>query len=213
MKEKLLASLDVPQPRPVAREDHVDARPGIIGAILDVCRIVRELSIAEEVLVANEHAMETRTLGVFGRLRRFFQRIMGTVRGRSYDVALGPRGSSRAEPRTETIDFLRFVADVRELRGLLGELGNAETSEGRRVQGMSEDELCSLLEWLVRQVRHTYRRMDGLNSFFQLRAVEDLGGAARSIKLELLRIENSIARADKVSGECAALGRGGFTLS
>jgi hypothetical protein len=74
---------------------------------------------------------------------------------------------------------------------------------------MSEEELCSLLGWQVRQLRHTYRRMEGLNAYFQLRAEEDQGAAARSIKLELLRIENGIARADKAHNECAARGPGG----
>ena len=212
-KERLLSSLSVPQPRAAITEPAVDHRMELISAILDLCHVARELSIAEGVLVENEHALETRTLGVFGRLRRFFHRILGKLRDRFYEINLSPRGSSRPESRTETIDFLRFVADVRELRGLLGELGNAETTEGRRIQGMSEEELCSLLEWQVRQLRHTHRRMDGLNAFFQLRAVEDRGGAARSIKLELLRIENIIARADKVHSECAARGPGGFSLS
>lgn len=212
-KEKLLASLEVPQPRGAGTEAAVDHRPELISAIGDLCHVARELGVAEGVLVENEHALETRTLGVFGRLRRFFQKIMGKFRDRFYDITLNPRGSSRPEPRTETIDFLRFVADVRELRVLLGELGNPETSEGRRVQGMAEEELCSLLEWQVRQVRHTYRRMEGLNAFFQLRAVEDLGASARSIKLELLRIENSIARADKVHTDCAARGIGGISLT
>ncbi len=212
-REKLLASLSAPVPRASVTDAAVDHRSELISSILDLCRIARELSIAEGVLVENEHVLETRTLGFFGRLRRFFQRLMGNFKDRFYEITLSPRGSSRPEPRTETIDFLRFVADVRELRGLLGELGNPDASEGRRVQGMSEGDLCSLLEWQVRQIRHTHRRMDGLNAYFQLRAVEDLGGAARSIKLELLRIENVIARADKVHDDCAARGLLGLTLS
>jgi hypothetical protein len=209
-KEILLSSLSVPQPRAAVTEPAVDHRLELIDAIRDVCHVGRELSVAEGVLVANEHALETRTLGVFGRLRRFFHRIMGTLRDRYYEINLNPRGASRPEFRTETIDFLRFVADVRELRSVLGELGGAETSEGRRVQAMSEEELCGLLGWQVQQLRHTYRRMEGLNAYFQLRAVEDQGAAARSIKLELLRIENSIARADKVHNECAARSPGGI---
>jgi hypothetical protein len=212
-KERLLSSLGVPQARASAAEAAVDHRPELISTIRDLGHIARELSIAEGVLVENEHSLETRTLGVFGRLRRFFQRVMGKFRDRFYEVTLNPRGSSKPEPRMETIDFLRFVADLRELRGILAELGNAESSEGRRVQGMSEEELCSLLGWQVRQLRHTHRRMEGLNAFFQLRAVEDLGGSARSIKLELLRMENAMARADKVHGECTARGPGGALLS
>jgi hypothetical protein len=208
-KENLLSSLNVPQPRAAVAEPAVDHRLELLSAVRDVCHVARELSVAEGVLVENEHALETRTLGVFGRLRRFFNRIMGVLRDRYYDIDLNPRGSSKTEARTETIDFLRFVADVRELRGVLGELGGAETIEGRRLQTMSEEELCSLLGWQVRQLRHTYRRMEGLNAYFQLRAVEDQGAAARSIKLELLRIENGIARADKAHNECAARGPGG----
>jgi hypothetical protein len=52
--------------------------------------------------------------------------------------------------------------------------------------------------------------MEGLNAYFQLRAVEDQGAAARSIKLELLRIENCIARADKAHNECSARSPGGM---
>ena len=194
---------------PAAPEASVDHRQELLIAIRDLCHVARELSVADGVLVENEHSLETRTLGVFGRLRRFFQRMMGKFPDRFYDIALNPRGTSKSEPRSESIDFLQFVADLRELQGILDELGNAQSGEGRRIQGMSEVDLCGLLEWQVRQVRHAHRRMEGLNAFFQLRAVEDVGGTARSIKLELLRIENSIARADKVRGECAVGSPGG----
>ena len=40
--------------------------------------------------------------------------------------------------------------------------------------------------------------MQGLNNLFQVRAVHEHGGTARSIKLELLAIENIMNRADAV---------------
>jgi hypothetical protein len=68
---------------------------------------------------------------------------------------------------------------------------------------MPEEELCDLLDWLSAQLRVVHRKMEGLNEMFQLRAVREPGIRARSIKLEMLRIENGIARAGAVRGECS----------
>jgi hypothetical protein len=43
--------------------------------------------------------------------------------------------------------------------------------------------------------------MEGLNALFQVRAVQERRSPARSIKLELLAIENATVRADKVRRE------------
>ena len=69
---------------------------------------------------------------------------------------------------------------------------------------MDEEQLCDFLDWQLRQLRHLQRRMEGLNTVFQLRAVHDRGGSARSIKLQLLAIENNINRADAVRREAIA---------
>ncbi len=85
---------------------------------------------------------------------------------------------------------------MNELKGVLAGVVESGSPGYRRIEAMDEAQLSDFLEWQLRQLRHLHRRMEGLNTFFQVRAVRERGGAAKSIKLELLAIENLINRAD-----------------
>ena len=127
---------------------------------------------------------------------RWFQKTQSRLDDRFYDVEYRP--SPTAEVKTESINFLGFVSEMRELQAVFAEITQAEGPGYRRIQAMNEEQLCDFLDWQLRQLQPLHRRMEGLNSLFQMRAVRDRGGTARSIKLELLGIQNCIVRADAV---------------
>ncbi len=198
-KEKLLASLATPKAPVAAAAVPLDRRPELLEAIRGLCKVNEEISRAEAVLIVNERALEKFSLTFFQRIRRWFRKSLGTIEHRYYEIEAKRTPSS--EPRTESIDFLKFAAEMRDVAGMLVETLDESNPESRRIQEKTQEQLGDFLEWQLHHVRRVYRRMEGLNALFQVRAVQERRSPARSIKLELLAIENATVRADKARRE------------
>jgi hypothetical protein len=194
-REKLLASLAVPKTAVVQPPVPLDRRPELLEAIRGLCRVHEEISRAEAALVSNERALEKHSLTFFQRIRRWFRKSLGTIEHRYYEIEV--RKSPTSEPRIETVDFLKFAAELRDVAGMLAEALDESNPESWRIQEKNQEQLGDFLEWQLHHVRRVYRRMEGLNALFQVRAVQERRSPARSIKLELLAIENAMVRADK----------------
>jgi hypothetical protein len=162
--------------------------------------VKEEIEFAESVLVQNEHEQEKRSLGVMRRLRRWLHKIVGRLDDRLYDVEV--RDSPTAEPRIETVNFLHFIAELREMQEVLAELSEENGPERVRVLAMTDSQVCEFIDWQISQIRRLHRRMEALNEYFQLQAVRLRSGSVRSIRVELLAMENGMLRADKVRREC-----------
>ncbi len=197
--EKLLASLAPPLPAAAKPQDVPQRRTALLDAVRGLCRAAEEIGYCQDVLVENEHAVEKRRLSFLQRIRRWLQKSLGRLDDRFYDIEYRPTPS--AEMKTETIDFLRFVSEMQELKTVLADITAPESPGHRRIEAMDEEQLLDFLDWQLRQLRLIHRRMEGLNALFQLKAVHDRGVTARSIKLELLAIENGMIRADAVRRE------------
>lgn len=195
-REKLLKSLLVPTATVAKDAVPVDRRPELLDAIRGLCKVHEEINIAEAALLSNEHALETHSLTFFQRLRRWFRKSLGSIQHRYYEIEV--KKTPVSEPKTESMDFLKFAAELRDVAGMLAEVVDESNPEARRIQEKTQEQLCDFLDWQLHHVRRVYRRMEGLNALFQVRAVQERRSPARSIKLELLAIENATVRADKV---------------
>ena len=198
-KEKLLISLAIPKGPVVLAAVPLDRRPELLEAIRGLCRVNEEMGRAEVVLIANERALERYSLTFFQRIRRWFRKSLGTIEHRYYEIEA--RRTLSSETRTESIDFLKFAAEMRDVAGMLAETLDESNPESRRIQEKTQEQLGDFLDWQLHHVRRVYRRMEGLNALFQVRAVQERRSPARSIKLELLAIENAMVRADKARRE------------
>jgi len=198
-KEKLLLSLVVPKAPVAAAAVPLDRRPELLEAIRGLCKVNEEMGRAETVLIANERALETYSLTFFQRIRRWFRKSVGTIDHRYYEIEV--KRTPTSEPRTEAIDFLKFAAEMRDVAGMLVETLDESNPESRRIQEKTQEQLGDFLDWQLHHVRRVYRRMEGLNALFQVRAVQERRSPARSIKLELLAVENAMVRADKARRE------------
>ena len=200
-RARLLASLAVPF-LPVAAAPPINAphrRTEIVDAIRSVAKASEDIFHCQEVLVENERGLEKRRLTLLQRIRRWIQKSQGRLDDRYYDIEYRP--TPTAEAKTETIDFLKLVSEMRELRSVLAEITAAGSPGYRRIAAMNEEQLCDFLDWQLRQVRPLHRRMDGLNTLFHVMAAHERGSSPRSIKLELLAIENCMNRAEAVRRE------------
>ena len=201
--EKLIASLAVPIPETAKSENVLDGRAELMQAVRSVCASAADLSRCDSILQENEHALEKRHLTLSQRVRRWLQKSLGRLDDRFYDVETAPASSDEG-PKTETIDFLKFRSELKELNSVFAEINQKESPGQRRIDAMEEEELGSFLDWQVRQLRRLHRRMESLNALFQVRALHERRVTVRSIKLELLAIENCVIRAEEVSRGWAA---------
>jgi hypothetical protein len=199
-RERLLRSLELPAPGPSKEAVAEERRCSLLEGVHSLCRVREEIEFAESVLVHNEHEQEKRSLGVMRRLRRWLHKIVGRLDDRLYDVEV--RDSPTAEPRIETVNFLHFIAELREMQEVLAELSVENGPERVRVLGMTDGQVCEFIDWQISQIRRLHRRMEALNEYFQLQAVRLHSGSVRSIRVELLAMENGMLRADKVRREC-----------
>jgi hypothetical protein len=193
-QEALLVSLRVPAAasQPVAA---ADVRPVLRDALRDLCRTARDLGWCMEVLSRNEGAVERPRVGFFRRLLLRLRRGAGRPERR---YAITSRPAPGAPAVTETVDFPRFVTEVQELRVMLGEIGRPGGREHRRVHAMDASQLLGLMDWLLRELRQAWRRLEGLNVVLQARASAARDAPARGIRLELMAIENAVRRAETV---------------
>jgi hypothetical protein len=198
-QEKLLTSLAIPKAPAAQAPVPLDRRPELLEAIRGLCRVNEEISRAEAVLITNERALERHSLTFFQRMRRWFRKSLGTIEHRFYEIEV--KRSPTSEPRMESVDFLKFAAELRDVAGMLAETLDESNPESRRIQEKTQEQMGDFLDWQLHHVRRVYRRMEGLNALFQVRAVQERRSPARSIKLELLAIENATVRADKVRKE------------
>jgi hypothetical protein len=194
--EKLLTSLAIPRMVVSSPEEATKHRAELLAAVRAVCAAAAEIDYCEEALGDNQRAIEKRSLGFFQRILRWFRRNRDRPDGRCYDI--------QHESKTESINFLRFVSEMKELKVVLAEIGQAGTPASARIEAMDEEQLCDFLDWQLRQLRRLHPRMEGLNELFQLKAANDGSSPPRSIKLALLAIENLVARANTVRRDSIA---------
>jgi hypothetical protein len=197
-RRTLLSSLEIPLPAAAPGEKAAARRNELMSSLRALCQIATDIAAAESILALNEGTLLMQKRGLFQRLLSWLLGGRGEAHARLYDVSL--RESPKAEPRPEKIDFLRFIAELRELNAVLTKLADESGADGSRLLAMTEEELCGLMAVQIRQVRHAYRKMEALNELFQLQAASRPRGSAQSIRLELLRMENGIARAEKGCG-------------
>jgi hypothetical protein len=197
-RERLLAALAVPAPQaPTAPA--MDPAEKLREAARSLSTLGAELCTAEEVLTENEAAIQKSGRGLLQRLRDWLRRFLGGTDERSYEIET--RESPEEPPERESIPFLGFQAQLLEAADGLRHLGAVESEASQRVRGMSREALADFLDWQVRELRLLRRRVEGLNAHFQLRAVQAGVAVARGVRLELLAMENAIARVEAARAE------------
>jgi hypothetical protein len=198
-REKLLASLALPSADAPLGAGAPKPEEAMREAARGLAKVPADLRSAEAILIQNEAALRSHARGLFQIIRDWFRRAFGTIDDRSYVIET--RDSPESPPEKETVIFLRFIARMREIGDLLGPLGAEGSPASLRLRDMGTDQLRDFLDLQTRELRLVHRLMDGLNTLFQVRAVQEGVAAARSIKMELLAIENAVVRTDTARKE------------
>ncbi|MGO9307627.1 MAG: hypothetical protein ACLQDL_01230 [Spirochaetia bacterium] len=204
-RAKVLASLAVTAPeRPAAEAP--DGRAILLDSVRLFSRPSEEFATAIAVLEENEKLLaESRSSGG-GWLRR----LLGTAPAaktddRQYKVQYADPGVRT--PKTETIDFPRFITEVQKKSSLLAALSAGGGPAYHRLASTPEEQLAGFVDKQLTELLLIHRRLGCLNTMFQARVAQEKK-TARGIKIELLTIKNALVKANHRRHEYKAQGAG-----
>jgi hypothetical protein len=194
-RAKVLASLAVAAP---AQPRVVEPADGI-SILLDSVRLLsrpnEELASAITVLEENE-----RLLGEpHGSGGGWLKRLLGSgparkPESRVYKVQYADPGVPT--PKSETIDFSQFGAEVLKKSSLLASLSGGSGPAFKKLASTSEAQVAGFVDRQLNEMLLIHRRLGCLNTMFQARVMQERK-TARGIKMELLTIKNAIVKANQ----------------
>jgi hypothetical protein len=205
-KAKVLASLAVVAPEKPKVTEAADGRTILMDAVRLFSRPSEDFSTAIAVLEENERLL-AETKGSGGG---WFKRLLGTAPAAKtddhiYKVQYADPGVPT--PKTETIDFRQFSAEVRKKSSLLAALASGTGPAYRRLASTSEDQLAGFVDKQLNELLLIHRRLGCLNTLLQARVMQEKK-TARGIKVELLAIKNAIVKANQRRHEYKEKGAG-----
>jgi len=194
-RARVLASLAIAAP---AKQKPVEAAPDgkaiLLEAVRLLCRPSEDLATAVAVLEENERIIVEAHKTGGSWLRRLLGGTPKKADDRSYKVEYTEPGTPT--PRTETIDFPQFAAEVQKKSSLLAALGTGSGPTYKRLAATSEEQLAAFVDRQLNELLVVHRRLGSLNTFLQARVGQEKK-TARGIKIELLTIKNALVKANQ----------------
>jgi hypothetical protein len=194
-KAKVLASLAVVALEKPKTSEAVNGRTILLEALRLFSRPNEDFATAAVVLEENEHLLaETRKLR-----GGWLKRLVGTAPDRktierNYKVEYSEPGVPT--PKTEMIDFPKFIAEVQKKASLLAALANGSGPVFHRLSATSEEQLADFVEKQMNELLLIHRRLGCLNTMFQAQATREKK-TMRGIRIELLTIKNALVKANQ----------------
>jgi len=194
-KAKILASLAVTAPVNPKVTEATDARTILLDAVRLFSRPSEDFATAIVVLEENERLLAESRASGGGWLKRLLGTApAGKTDDRVYKVQYADPGVQT--PKTETIDFPQFSAEVQKKSSLLAALASGKGPAFRRLAGTSEEQLAGFVDKQLNELALIHRRLGCLNTMLQARVMQEKK-TARGIKIELLTIKNAIVKANQ----------------
>jgi hypothetical protein len=194
-KSKVLASLAVAAPVKPKVTEALDGRAILLDSVKLFSRPNEEFSTAIAVLEENERLLaEVKSSG-----GGWLKRLLGSgpaVKADDHVYKVQYAEPGNPTPKTETIDFPAFSAEVQKKASLLAALASGTGPAFRRLAGTSEEQLAGFVDKQLNELLLIHRRLGCLNTMFQARVVQEKK-TARGIKVELLSIKNAIVKANQ----------------
>jgi hypothetical protein len=205
-RAKVLASLAVVAPEKPKVTEAADGRTVLLDAVRLFARLSEDFSTAIAVLEENERLLAENKATGGGWLKRLLGGVPAPkTDDRVYKVQYAEPGATT--PKTETIDFPEFGAEVQKKSSLLAALASGTSPAYRRLASTSEEQLAGFVDKQLNELLIIHRRLGCLNTMFQARVMQEKK-TARGIKIELLTIKNAIVKANQRRHEYKEKGAG-----
>ena len=195
LQKKSLSVLKIPREEPAEVRKQPDYRVLLMEAVRVILPAGGHLRDALRKVVANQEILEKSRRGLGGKFRSWLQKRFQS-RGQSWLVEIRHFDPRTSTTQSESIDFQKFVENVRRKSSLFDALGQPDSTSFVRLSEASERQIDTFLKKNIGELQLQYRRLQGLNEHLRQEAPAELKEQLKGIKIELSGLKNCVVRAN-----------------
>ena len=195
LQKKSLSVLKIPREEPAEVRKQPDYRVLLMEAVRLILPAGGHLRDALRKVVANQEILEKSRRGLGGKFRSWLQKRFQS-RGQSWLVEIRHFDPRTSTTQSESIDFQKFVENVRRKSSLFDALGQPDSTSFVRLSEASERQIDTFLKKNIGELQLQYRRLQGLNEHLRQEAPAELKEQLKGIKIELSGLKNCVVRAN-----------------
>jgi hypothetical protein len=204
LQKKSLSVLKIPREEPAEVRKLPDYRVLLMEAVRLILPAGGHLRDALRKVVANQEIIEKSRRGLGGKLRSWLQKRFQS-REQSQLVEIRHFDPRTSATQSESIDFQKFVENVRRKSSLFDALSQPDSTSFVRLSEASEQQIDSFLKKNIGELQLQYRRLQGLNEYLRQEAATELKEQLKGIKIELSGLKNCVVRSNHRRYEYVAL--------
>ena len=204
LQKKSLSVLKIPREEPVEVRKRPDYRVLLMEAVRLILPAGGHLRDALRKVVANQEMLEKSRRGLGGKFRSWLQKRFQS-REQSWLVEIRHFDPRTSATQIESIDFQKFIENVRRKSSLFGALSQPDSTSFVRLSEASEQQIDTFLKKNIGELQLQYRRLQGLNEYLRQEAPAELKEQLKGIKIELSGLKNCVVRANHRRYEYVAL--------
>jgi hypothetical protein len=204
LQQRSLSMLRISREEPREVQNRPDYKVILMEAVRLILPAGSHLKDALRKILSNHEMLEGSRQGLGGKLRSWLQRRFRN-RTKTWLVELRHFDPRTSTTQTESIDFQKFVENVRRKSSLLQALHQPDSTSFARLSEASEQQIDTFLKKNIGELQLLYRRLQGLNEVLRQEAPTELKEQLKGIKIELSGLKNCVVRANRRRYEYVAL--------
>ncbi|MDR3173139.1 MAG: hypothetical protein LBU19_02710 [Treponema sp.] len=202
LREKILKSLQVEEAKPKLEKQQISFKQVLIEGLQVIGNVSNTLQEIIPKINENEEAIASRKQGLWKKIRRLIQQIMGKEPD-PVVFELKYMDPIRGTQRQERINYSSFRSDLEKRTRILGSYA-ARGMVSQKLANMGEEQLTQILDRLIRDMQNTHRTLSAMDEFFKAEATDGDREKVKGIKPELAAMKNAIVRANQIRHEYSA---------
>ena len=204
LRKKSLSVLKLPKVQAARAPTKPEYRVVLMEAVRLILPAGGHLKDALRKVVTNRETVENSRRSFGGKFRSWLQKRFQN-RGQSWVAEIRYFDPRTSTTQTESIDFQKFVENVRRKCSLFDALSQPDSTSFVRLGEASEQQIDIFLKKNIGELQLMYRRLQGLNDLLRQEAPTELKEPLKGIKIELSGLKNCVVRGNRRRYEYVAL--------
>jgi hypothetical protein len=191
LREQVLKSLQVVEDKPKTSTPDVPIRHFLVAGVQVISALAPILQEIGEKLDANAAILANRKIGLWERLKRFWDKLMNKEpKPTIYKVTYQGAGS---DPIIEPVNFnqLRTKLDSRAKQFF-----DTQSMPLEKINALPDEQLISFLERGIRDIQSLYKVLNAVDDYFKQAIDPNERNQIKGIKPELSTLKNTYIRAN-----------------
>jgi hypothetical protein len=176
--------------------------------LLDAIRVLagasRSLQSAQQKISDNLHVLDSRSIPLGERIRRFFERVASRERTQPHVFELEYFDDATSASQTEQISADEFAAQLGKKSRIYGGILNKMSQTARKLQAASEEQLFEFLNKQLEELFMMQRRLQSLDTALRAEFPREQRSQLRSVQAEVDGLKDILSRTGKKRREYVA---------